>query len=1070
MIQSPLTMACDSSSLVAQCVSPVGSSENFPFEGVEKRIIMCFSKEALSRTARKSLRGISDEEWSALLDHTGCQIISKIEGIPHEPLSGLEGMPAFGDICCSYLLSESSLFVYECAFILKTCGITTPLLIIPQLLALLGNLLPKEFVHFVLFTHFEYQFPKRQIYPHRSFEEEQTYLNQFFPSNEQCVSCPSSGRGYFVFASKPLQSNPTEIFHRKAHFLSSYNRPGNSVIEFVEVFMKGVDEDSSALFSGPNDTNLTKHPAHPVDSSSSGILGKYLSPETKLDQFWFSPCGYSCNMFNSDGDYMNVHISPEKEVSYVSFELMNYSIGENGDARISPLSSLLINCLPVFSAKEVHVITLKVNLGSLEVLSNVQVVPSDERMHHFYRKTGHYVDSSLYERMSMMRMEGGFYNVRHLQYSDLVDSDRCDKATVGVQICEQTLPEGKCRAMDKCSIQEVTIDSKTDRLTEFLSAVAFKPNLNNSQDNFKTKGNPNALALSQKMHLDVHLLSDCLLTYPFLDADTVKDLHRLFDDYGGVFSPAGSDGRKCPKKLLRDIISDGSIDHPVMLVDMSTVVEQWCRWQSLLPNVLPYYAVKCNNDPLLLDCLATLGVCFDCATKPEMEMILALKERRTNLRHSVHIVYSNPCKFTSEMEWANEKGIKLLVFDNIDEIQKISVHYPTAELLLRIRTDDRASQCPMSAKFGASISSWPRILSYCRKLNLNVRGISFHVGSGCGRLGAFSSAIESARSAFDLAKNFDYHFNLLDIGGGFPGDGEDANNHPTFEELACEIQASLHICFGSLLSEITCISEPGRYFAHSSHTLATKIFARRAPYDYFDASYPTDKVLSIQKNFQESSLGDMGLECSSTTTTAISDEVFSKGCDNCSNSLDIEVVAEEGSCKQHSPMDDTFSSDGISADMKKNQDEMYWLYVNESLYGVFNCLLYDHATVVPEILSPSREELVPLGNSYYVSSIKDVDVIEKLQKCDMKLSKTILLEENLNAEMIRKESCNCVIFGQSCDGFDCLFKNVELPEMFVGDWLMFRNMGAYTTAASSSFNGFKKPKHVYAWLYGSSLL
>jgi len=38
---------------------------------------------------------------------------------------------------------------------------------------------------------------------------------------------------------------------------------------------------------------------------------------------------------------------------------------------------------------------------------------------------------------------------------------------------------------------------------------------------------------------------------------------------------------------------------------------------------------------------------------------------------------------------------------------------------------------------------------------------------------------------------------------------------------------------------------------------------------------------------------------------------------------------------------------------------------------------------------------------------------------------------------------------------------VELPKLEVGDWLVFRNMGAYTVAAASNFNGFSKPHTRY---------
>ena len=40
---------------------------------------------------------------------------------------------------------------------------------------------------------------------------------------------------------------------------------------------------------------------------------------------------------------------------------------------------------------------------------------------------------------------------------------------------------------------------------------------------------------------------------------------------------------------------------------------------------------------------------------------------------------------------------------------------------------------------------------------------------------------------------------------------------------------------------------------------------------------------------------------------------------------------------------------------------------------------------------------------------------------------------------------------------DIISKEVLLPELQNGDWLYFENMGAYTSSASSEFNGMKRP-------------
>ena len=49
------------------------------------------------------------------------------------------------------------------------------------------------------------------------------------------------------------------------------------------------------------------------------------------------------------------------------------------------------------------------------------------------------------------------------------------------------------------------------------------------------------------------------------------------------------------------------------------------------------------------------------------------------------------------------------------------------------------------------------------------------------------------------------------------------------------------------------------------------------------------------------------------------------------------------------------------------------------------------------------------------------------------------------------------LWGPTCDGLDCVLNQCQLPELHVGDWLIFPDMGAYTLAAASTFNGFPRP-------------
>lgn len=72
-------------------------------------------------------------------------------------------------------------------------------------------------------------------------------------------------------------------------------------------------------------------------------------------------------------------------------------------------------------------------------------------------------------------------------------------------------------------------------------------------------------------------------------------------------------------------------------------------------------------------------------------------------------------------------------------------------------------------KFGAHPKDVPKLLKTAKDLGLNVVGVSFHVGSGCYDPTAFPAAVASARAVFDMGETAGFHFDLLDIGGGFPG-------------------------------------------------------------------------------------------------------------------------------------------------------------------------------------------------------------------------------------------------------------------------------------------------------------
>lgn len=91
-------------------------------------------------------------------------------------------------------------------------------------------------------------------------------------------------------------------------------------------------------------------------------------------------------------------------------------------------------------------------------------------------------------------------------------------------------------------------------------------------------------------------------------------------------------------------------------------------------------------------------------------------------------------------------------------------------MVIRIRCDAEVAQCQLGMKFGCDPEiEAPHLLQVARDLGIDVVGISFHVGSGCRDPPVFRKAIAASRKLFDYAALLGFHFNLLDLGGGYPG-------------------------------------------------------------------------------------------------------------------------------------------------------------------------------------------------------------------------------------------------------------------------------------------------------------
>jgi len=253
------------------------------FEGAEKKIEIDFKEDPNNP---EGLRSLEQSSWEVILDLIRCQIVSKATNKHFD----------------SYVLSESSLFVYPFKVVLKTCGTTTLLKCLEPVLALAKDQLNLQ-PDFVFFARKNFKYPDRQLTPHTSFDDEVVVLNSHF-----------EGQCYVL--------GPRNAEHWYLYICDLRERDIINGDQTLEIMMTELDEtvmeqfyQSSPSFRSAKDT-----------TRASGIAN--FLPGAITDEVQFTPCGYSVNGL-LDEAYFTIHVTPEPHCSYVSFEtnvaLENYT-------------------------------------------------------------------------------------------------------------------------------------------------------------------------------------------------------------------------------------------------------------------------------------------------------------------------------------------------------------------------------------------------------------------------------------------------------------------------------------------------------------------------------------------------------------------------------------------------------------------------------------------------------------------------------------------------------------------------------------------------------------------------
>ena len=280
--------------------------------------------------------------------------------------------------------------------------------------------------------------------------------------------------------------------------------------------------------------------------------------------------------------------------------------------------------------------------------------------------------------------------------------------------------------------------------------------------------------------------------------------------------------------LIQSIIEKYGPTSAFYIINIGDTIRRVQLWKKLFPTIDAYYAVKANSNPILCKLLAFCGLGFDVASIDEINIVKNLVNDKSK------IIFAHPIKPVNSIIYSRVVDVDNLVFDSEHELYKIKLHHPKAKLLMRLKVDDKGSVCRFSNKFGISKEDIEFILDLAHKMNLNVVGVSFHVGSNCKDATQYYSAIEMAKYAFDVAKTKDYMFDIIDVGGGFSGSNDDSSIE-LLNEISLEIYRAMKDFFNydtENENKIKLIAEPGRFFCTSSHTLVLNVIGKKIKIDH----------------------------------------------------------------------------------------------------------------------------------------------------------------------------------------------------------------------------------------------
>ena len=234
---------------------------------------------------------------------------------------------------------------------------------------------------------------------------------------------------------------------------------------------------------------------------------------------------------------------------------------------------------------------------------------------------------------------------------------------------------------------------------------------------------------------------------------------------------------------LNALIKD--YQHPFWLYKKS-IIEQRISWVQNWKNLgRLHYAMKANFHPEILKIIKEKNCGIDAVSLGEMRQAIACGFKPQD------IILSGVAKTNQELTWAIENQIYQINIESESELTKIiqinSKLNKKINLALRVNPEVDAGTHPgiatalKDSKFGLDFQTADQLIQRISlEKNLDLKAISFHIGSQVMNVEVFRKAIQTVKPFFTEAKKICPELDRLDLGGGLGIDYQDADSDEDF--------------------------------------------------------------------------------------------------------------------------------------------------------------------------------------------------------------------------------------------------------------------------------------------------